>query len=73
MDDAILDLILRRAAMVEQVTAAKSEAGTLGRYLRPGREAVILRRIVDRNAGVFPPAALVRVLATVQMHWVRRV
>ena len=61
VDDGIVDLILRRAALVEHVVAAKADAGTLDRYLRPGREALILRRLLVRNAGVFPPAALVRI------------
>lgn len=61
IDDGILDLMLRRTAMVEQVVAAKADAGTLDRYLRPGREARILRRLAVRNAGVFPPTALMRI------------
>ncbi len=61
VDDGILDLILRRASMVRDVAEAKAEAGTLDRFLRPDREARILRRLAARNAGVFPPAALVRI------------
>ena len=61
VDDAILDLVLRRAALIEGAVAAKAEAGTLARYLRPGREAAILRRLDRRNAGRFPPAALIRI------------
>ncbi len=51
---------MRRVELVDEVTAAKTEAGTLHRFLRPGREAIILRRVLVRNRGVFPPAALVR-------------
>lgn len=52
---------MRRVELVDEITAAKSEAGTLHRFLRPGREAIILRRLLARNRGVFPPAALVRI------------
>ncbi len=51
---------MRRVELVDEITAAKSEAGTLHRFLRPGREAIILRRLLARNRGIFPPAALVR-------------
>lgn len=51
---------MRRVELVDEVTAAKTEAGTLHRFLRPGREAIILRRVLVRNRGVFPPTALVR-------------
>ncbi|MDE0241231.1 MAG: chorismate mutase [bacterium] len=61
VDDGILDLILRRVELVDEITAAKTEAGTLHRFLRPGREAIILRRLLARNRGIFPPAALVRI------------
>jgi chorismate mutase/prephenate dehydratase len=61
VDDALHDLIMRRAALVDDVVAAKREAGTLGNYLRPGREAAILRRLTARNHGAFPSAALVRI------------
>ncbi len=60
VDDSLLDLILRRVELVDEVTAAKTQAGTLHRFLRPGREAIILRRLLARNRGIFPPAALVR-------------
>lgn len=57
IDDAIHDLLMRRAEVVTQVGAAKG-----GRpALRPGREAAILRRLVARHAGPLPPQALVRI------------
>ncbi len=61
VDDRILDLVLQRAELVKAVADAKQESGTLDRYIRPGREAAILRRLVSRNAGRFPVAALVRI------------
>lgn len=51
---------MRRVELVDEITAAKTEAGTLHRFLSPGREAIILRRLLARNRGIFPPAALVR-------------
>jgi chorismate mutase len=60
IDDALHDLIMRRAAIVCQVAARKAQAGTRGN-LRPGREAAILRRLLARHAGDLPPAAVVRV------------
>jgi chorismate mutase/prephenate dehydratase len=60
IDDALHGLILRRAAVVQQVAALKSEAGSSGQ-LRPGREAAILRRLLLRHDGALPPATLLRV------------
>lgn len=56
IDDALHDLLMERAAVVMRVAAAKS-----GPALRPGREAAILRRLVERHGGAFPRAALVRI------------
>ncbi len=58
LDDTLHDVLLRRAAVVEQV----GRLGVKGRVaLRPGREAAILRRLLARHAGPFPPGNLVRV------------
>lgn len=60
IDDALHDLIMRRAEVVRRVAGAKESAG--GRaVLRPGREARILRRLVARHEGAFPMAALIRI------------
>jgi chorismate mutase-like protein len=58
IDDRIHDLIMERAAVVEQVTTAKQSNGQPS--LRPGREAAILRRLVARHHGPFPRQSLVR-------------
>ncbi len=60
IDDAMHDLIMRRAGVVEQVSAAKEHSGGRG-VLRPGREARILRRLVERHSGAFPVASVVRI------------
>jgi chorismate mutase len=58
LDDAIHDLLMQRAGVVEQVAAH----GAKGRVaLRPGREAAILRRLLSRHTGKFPRSSLVRV------------
>ncbi len=56
IDDAMHDLLMRRAEVVTQVGAL----GVKGPVpLRPGREAVIVRRLLARHRGPFPPASLV--------------
>jgi chorismate mutase/prephenate dehydratase len=58
LDDAMHDLLMRRAGVVEQVGAT----GGKGRVaLRPGREAAIARRLLARHSGPFPAAGVVRV------------
>jgi chorismate mutase len=58
IDDRLHDLLMQRTEVVEAVAASKrlDEAPAL----RPGREAAIVRRLVARHAGHFPPGALVR-------------
>ncbi|CAO3378099.1 chorismate mutase [Azospirillum argentinense] len=70
IDDTIHDLLMRRAAVVERVGVVKSqieaaEGQVSGNpqtpiYLRPAREAVILRRLMARHAGSFPAMAVTR-------------
>ena len=57
IDDAVHDLLIRRADVVARVAATKPN-GTLA--LRPGREAAIIRRLLARHSGQLPPQALVR-------------
>ncbi|WP_173980893.1 chorismate mutase [Magnetospirillum sp. UT-4] len=59
IDDRLHDLLQERAALVERIAAAKAGENTVA--LRPGREAEILRRLVERHQGCFPKAALVRI------------
>ncbi len=66
IDGAIHDLLMRRAALAERIGALKDSSaqadGTAvaGAYLRPGREAAVLRRLVARHSGSFPLPSLVR-------------
>ncbi len=58
LDDALHDMLMRRAEVVTQV----GSLGAKGRVpLRPGREASIIRRLLARNRGALAPATLVRV------------
>ncbi|MBP2298903.1 chorismate mutase [Azospirillum picis] len=69
IDDAIHDLLMRRAAVVERIgtvkgtlPAAVQAAGTgHAVFLRPAREATILRRLMARHSGSFPAQAVVRI------------
>ena len=60
IDDAMHDLLMRRAAVVQQVGRIKSASGASGR-LRPGREAAIIRRLLARHRGALPRQVVVRV------------
>ncbi|MEO9188780.1 MAG: chorismate mutase [Acetobacteraceae bacterium] len=59
IDDALHDLLMRRAEMVEQVAGSAAKAAT-SVALRPGREAAIIRRLLARHEGRLPAQALVR-------------
>lgn len=58
IDDKIHDLLMERAGLVERIAKAKAPGGVA---LRPGREAQVLRRLVERHRGSFPKQALVRI------------
>lgn len=58
LDDALHDLLMRRAEVVSQVATL----GVKGRVpMRPGREASIIRRLLGRHAGRLPPVGIVRI------------
>jgi chorismate mutase len=59
IDDEIHDLLMRRAQVVGDIRRTKGPDN--GSYLRLGREAAILRRLVRRHTGNFPKPALVRI------------
>ncbi len=58
LDDALHDVLIERAAVVETVAQLKQRDATPP--LRPGREAQILRRLLARHRGAFPKPTLVR-------------
>jgi chorismate mutase len=59
IDTSLHDLIMRRAAIVEQVAEAKGPQTDSG--MRPGREAVILRRLAARHKGHFGRGSVLRI------------
>lgn len=58
IDDQLHDLVMQRAAVVESLAGVKRQGGIA--TIRPGREALVLRRLVERHRGRFPRAVLVR-------------
>ncbi len=58
IDHAIHDLLIERAEVVARLGGAKAGQGGI---LRPGREAQVLRSLLERHAGRFPKAAVVRI------------
>ncbi len=62
IDDAVHDLLLRRAEIVLNIAKAKAsehpDAPVFA--MRPGREAKIMRRLMARHSGRFPPVAVGR-------------
>ncbi len=68
IDNAIHDLLMERAEVVEHVRAAK---GAEGIKLRPGREAEVLRRLIARHSGPFPKGALVRIWREVMSAYLK--
>lgn len=60
IDSDLHDLLMRRSEVTAEVGRAKRASGVTGQFLRPGREALVLRRLVERHQGSFPKAVLVR-------------
>jgi chorismate mutase / prephenate dehydratase len=58
LDERIHDLLMQRAEIIERVT---SQGGKRGVPIRPGREASILRRLLERHQGSLPPHTIVRI------------
>ncbi len=57
VDDALHDLLMQRSRLVDQVTSVKGRSASL----RPAREALILRRLVERHKGSFPRSVVARI------------
>lgn len=60
LDDAMHDLLMRRAAVVARMAASRAKTG-VGSPLRPGREAAVLRRLLARHSGALSRGAVVRI------------
>ncbi|MSO77631.1 MAG: chorismate mutase [Alphaproteobacteria bacterium] len=63
IDEMIHGLLMARTAVVERIGQVKQVAGTNrgDGFFRPGREALVLRRLVARHRGPFPKRAIVRI------------
>ena len=66
IDDALQDLLIRRAEVSHAIAKVKQPAAEGGNAmpvpaLRPAREAAILRRLLARHKGDLPPRVLVRI------------
>ena len=66
IDDRIHDLIMRRAAIVERIRTAKAAGNAdssdhAGVFMRPGREAQVLRRLIARHRGTLPAFVVARI------------
>ena len=59
LDDAMHDLLVRRATISASLAAGRVKGGAMP--FRPGREAIILRRLLARHAGPLSPQVVLRV------------
>lgn len=62
IDDALQDLLARRVSLSRAIAQAKladSSAVTLSSAMRPGREALIMRRLLARHAGELAPQLVI--------------
>jgi chorismate mutase len=59
IDDDLVRLLGQRVEIGRRVAAAKGDSS--GPFLRPGREAAILRRLVDQGLGQVPPMVIERI------------
>src|ERR1700736_1782151 len=71
IEDRLQDLLIERLDIVSRVAAHKQSVGGVAAH-QPAREAEIIRRLIDRNAGMFPPATLVRMWRELLAATVRR-
>ncbi len=60
IDDALHNLLQKRMQVVELVGQAKGAAAGKALAMRPGREAVVMRRLLAQHKGRFPRPALIR-------------
>lgn len=58
IDRQLHDLLMRRGGLAHKIAAVK---GPDGPYWRPAREAAVVRRLVARHTGEFPPETVLRV------------
>ncbi len=59
LDDKIHDLLMERAELIVDVSAAKKKTNTP--IVQPAREAKMIRRLLKRHRGPLPEAAIVKI------------
>ena len=59
IDTSLHDLIMQRTDIVRRIAEIKDKSGIL--VMHPGREADIMRRLVERHTGPFPASSLVQI------------
>jgi chorismate mutase/prephenate dehydratase len=59
IDENVHDLLIQRAGLVERIRAVKRLESIA--TVRPGREALILRKLMERHRGRFPKGAIARI------------
>jgi chorismate mutase/prephenate dehydratase len=60
IDEQLHRLVIRRGEVTLQIGAVKNAHAPNGALIRPGREAVVLRRLAARHDGAFPKTVIVR-------------
>src|SRR3954447_9819282 len=60
VDGDMVDLLVERLRIVRAIAGIKRRVAEAGPAIRPGREAAILRRLVERSGRRFPAGTLVR-------------
>ncbi len=60
LDQQIQKLISERATLATGVREAKGDLGSGSAYYRPDREAQVLRRVIERNAGPLSDSVMLR-------------
>lgn len=61
IDTALHDLLMQRASLVQRVGNAKRAQPGVPVYVRPGREADVLRNLINRHDGPLPKATVARI------------
>tara|TARA_B100000676_G_scaffold292204_1_gene327598 strand:+ start:5 stop:901 length:897 start_codon:yes stop_codon:yes gene_type:complete len=61
IDDEIHSLLMRRAGIASDVSKVKKNLSDSKLFIRPAREAQILRNLTDKNDGNFPNSLIVRI------------
>jgi len=57
LDNKIHDLLMQRAELIRDVSVEKQKSGAP--IVHPAREAMMIRRLLDRHTGILPQAAIV--------------